>query len=197
MSIFQHTPVEPFGGLDNFDASETHLVYTAKDPKLPEAWHTKQNVRVAQTRGFLVSTDWPALQIYLVDLKGGKTPKELTSGQQGKCIQKTVNITDWENVTLEGATANPVFNPKGDKVAWLEMEKGAPFLSVIWATHSWPTSQTVMKPIGLDNWSSPLENFLRRCWYRNKIVIYDLNTDVRFILPLKWDRSPQSLAVRP
>ena len=94
MSIFRHTPVEPFGGLDNFDASETHLVYTAKDPKLPEAWHTKQNVRVTQTRRFLVSTNWPALQIYLVDVNGGKTPKELTSGRQGKCVQKTVNITD-------------------------------------------------------------------------------------------------------
>lgn len=39
-------PVEPFGGTDDFDVSETHIIYTAKDPKLPAAWHTKQNVRV-------------------------------------------------------------------------------------------------------------------------------------------------------
>jgi hypothetical protein len=40
----QYAPVEPFGGLDDFDISETHIVYTCKDPELPEAWHTKQNV---------------------------------------------------------------------------------------------------------------------------------------------------------
>lgn len=41
----QHTPVLPFGGTDDFDVSGTHVVYTAKDPKLPPAWHTRQNVR--------------------------------------------------------------------------------------------------------------------------------------------------------
>jgi hypothetical protein len=41
----QSTPVEPFGGTDDFDVSDTQIVYTTKDPILPEAWHTKQNVR--------------------------------------------------------------------------------------------------------------------------------------------------------
>ncbi|TFK40524.1 Alpha/Beta hydrolase protein [Crucibulum laeve] len=59
-----NSPVEPFGGTDDFDVSTTHVVYTTKDPKLPEAWHTKQNV-------------------YLVDIKGEGKPKELTSGKQG------------------------------------------------------------------------------------------------------------------
>ncbi|KAH7925143.1 alpha/beta-hydrolase, partial [Leucogyrophana mollusca] len=57
------SPVEPFGGTDDFDISNSHIVYTAKDPKLPKAWHTKQN-------------------IYYVDFKGSKTI-ELTSGKQG------------------------------------------------------------------------------------------------------------------
>lgn len=39
------SPVEPFGGTDDFDVSKTQIVYTAKDPSLPQAWHTKQNVR--------------------------------------------------------------------------------------------------------------------------------------------------------
>ncbi|KAF7768229.1 hypothetical protein Agabi119p4_7472 [Agaricus bisporus var. burnettii] len=59
-----HTPVEPFGGTDDFDVSPTHIVYTAKDPILPEAWHTKQNV-------------------YIVDIRGASKPRELTSGKQG------------------------------------------------------------------------------------------------------------------
>ena len=37
--------MEPFGGLDNFDVLDNQVIYTAKDPKLPEALHTKQNVR--------------------------------------------------------------------------------------------------------------------------------------------------------
>lgn len=39
------SPVEPFGGDDDFAVSKTHVAYTAKDPVLPEAWHTRQNVR--------------------------------------------------------------------------------------------------------------------------------------------------------
>ncbi|KAI0688887.1 alpha/beta-hydrolase [Earliella scabrosa] len=80
-----HAPVEPFGGTDDFDVSETHVVYTAKDPQLPKAWHTKQN-------------------IYLVDIHGLSSPKELTSGNHG-------------------ATHVPVFNTAGDKVAWTELER--------------------------------------------------------------------------
>ncbi|KAF8530893.1 alpha/beta-hydrolase [Gautieria morchelliformis] len=59
-----HTPVEPFGGTDNFDVSATHIVYTAKDPALPVAWHTRQNV-------------------YIVPSQGGEAPRQLTSGKQG------------------------------------------------------------------------------------------------------------------
>ncbi|KAF8627426.1 hypothetical protein AX17_006241 [Amanita inopinata Kibby_2008] len=113
-------PVEPFGGTDDFDVSETHIVYTTKDPKLPDAWHTKQNV-------------------YIIDLLGKEKPKELTSGKQA-------------------AIHNPVFNDQGSKVAWLELDQ--------------------------DGYESD----------RAKIVLYDLQKDVRYTLTQKWDRSPDSLA---
>ncbi|KAI8986222.1 alpha/beta-hydrolase [Trametes punicea] len=80
-----HAPVEPFGGTDDFDVSDSHVIYTTKDPKLPKAWHTKQN-------------------IYIVDIEGKSSPKELTSGKQG-------------------ATHNPVFNTAGDKAAWIELDQ--------------------------------------------------------------------------
>jgi hypothetical protein len=43
--VDQYSPVEPFGGTNDYAVSEEYIVYTAKDPDLPEAWHTKQNVR--------------------------------------------------------------------------------------------------------------------------------------------------------
>ncbi|KAJ1303239.1 hypothetical protein OPQ81_011437 [Rhizoctonia solani] len=61
------TPVEPFGGTDDFDVSETHVIYTTKDPKVPEALHTRQNVYLAPLR--------PA--------PGSDLIRELTSGIQG------------------------------------------------------------------------------------------------------------------
>ncbi|KZP01037.1 alpha/beta-hydrolase [Calocera viscosa TUFC12733] len=60
-----YTPVEPFGGTDDFDISSTHIVYTAKDPELPYPWHTRQNV-------------------YIVPIFGGaERPRQLTTGRQG------------------------------------------------------------------------------------------------------------------
>lgn len=50
---------------------------------MPEAMHTRQNV-------------------YIVPLKGGKTPKHLTTGKQG-------------------ATHNPAISYNGEKVVWLEL----------------------------------------------------------------------------
>ncbi|VDC00715.1 unnamed protein product [Peniophora sp. CBMAI 1063] len=116
------TPVEPFGGSEDFTVSKTHVVYTAKDPVLPEAWHTRQNV-------------------YIVPLEGGE-PRELTSGKQG-------------------ATHNPVFDASGTKVAWLELEK--------------------------DGHESD----------RSRVVIYDLEKDVRYTLTQPWDRSPDGLSFAP
>jgi hypothetical protein len=44
------------------------------------------------------------MQVYIVDIEGHKAPKELTSGEHG-------------------ATTSPVFNYRGTKVAWLQMDK--------------------------------------------------------------------------
>ncbi|KAG6842004.1 hypothetical protein C0991_004495 [Blastosporella zonata] len=114
------SPVEPFGGTDDFDISHDHVVYTTKDPELDQAWHTKQNV-------------------YIVDIKGRSEPRELTSGEQG-------------------AIHSPVLNAQGTKVAWLELDE--------------------------DGYESD----------RAKIVIYDLEKEVRYTLTQGWDRSPDSLA---
>ncbi|KAE9393265.1 alpha/beta-hydrolase [Gymnopus androsaceus JB14] len=54
------SPVEPFGGTDDFDVSKQTVIYTTLDPALSPAWHTKQNV-------------------YIVDVAGGSKPRELTS----------------------------------------------------------------------------------------------------------------------
>ncbi|KAE9387920.1 alpha/beta-hydrolase [Gymnopus androsaceus JB14] len=54
------SPVEPFGGTDDFDVSKQTVIYTTLDPTLSPAWHTKQNV-------------------YIVDVAGGSKPRELTS----------------------------------------------------------------------------------------------------------------------
>ena len=50
----QQAPVEPFGGTDDFDISDSHVVYTTKDPQLPKAWHTKQDVRFS----LIVALKW-------------------------------------------------------------------------------------------------------------------------------------------
>lgn len=33
LNWLQSTPVEPFGGAEDFDISDTHVVYTTKDPQ--------------------------------------------------------------------------------------------------------------------------------------------------------------------
>ncbi|TFY59295.1 hypothetical protein EVJ58_g5864, partial [Rhodofomes roseus] len=87
-----HTcPVEPFGGTDDFDVSETHVVYTAKDPALPPSWHTKQNV-------------------YLVDINGADKPVELTSGKHGAThspvLNKQGDKAAWLQLDKDGAEAD-------------------------------------------------------------------------------------------
>ncbi|KAF9642510.1 hypothetical protein BDM02DRAFT_3133044, partial [Thelephora ganbajun] len=45
MSMRMNSPVEPFGGKDDFDASRTRILYAALDPELsPAQWYTKQSV---------------------------------------------------------------------------------------------------------------------------------------------------------
>jgi len=58
-------PVEPFGGLEDYDISQHGIIYTTKSPELPPAWHTRQDI------------------IYLPDLSGAKGAHKLTTGSQG------------------------------------------------------------------------------------------------------------------
>ncbi|KAF8583105.1 alpha/beta-hydrolase [Ramaria rubella] len=80
-------PIEPFGGTNNFDVSTTHIVYTTKDPALPVAWHTRQNV-------------------YTVPLKGGKAPHQLTRGTQGATGSPVFNaqgtMAAWTEMEQDG-----------------------------------------------------------------------------------------------
>ncbi|KAF7346501.1 Dipeptidyl-peptidase 5 [Mycena sanguinolenta] len=75
-------PVEPFGGTDDFSVVGDSVVYTTKDPILPQAWHTKQNV-------YIVSTLDPG------------NPKELTSGHQGATHSPVLNSDATKAAWLE------------------------------------------------------------------------------------------------
>ncbi|KAG0699998.1 alpha beta-hydrolase [Suillus ampliporus] len=55
-----------FGEADDYDVSQTHIIFTAKDPQLPKAMHTRQNI-------YYVTHD-------------GKDLRQLTSGVQGATL---------------------------------------------------------------------------------------------------------------
>lgn len=95
----------PFGGAEDYNLSEKHIIYTTIDPEHPQAWHTRQNVSYSVT-GVLSSSMFP--QVYIVplsvDYKSTATPKHLTSGKQG-------------------AAHSPILSPSGVWGAWLELEE--------------------------------------------------------------------------
>ncbi|EJD50500.1 alpha/beta-hydrolase [Auricularia subglabra TFB-10046 SS5] len=76
-----HAPVEPFGGTDDFDVSNTHIIYTAKDPDVQPAWHTRQN-------------------IYIVPIEGG-APAHLTAGKQGATHSPVFSVSGSKVAWLE------------------------------------------------------------------------------------------------
>ncbi|KAJ6585138.1 alpha/beta-hydrolase [Mycena capillaripes] len=76
------SPVEPFGGTDDFSVAGGSVLYTAKDPTLPQAWHTKQNV-------------------YIVGTADPGNPKELTSGKQGATHSPVLNSDATKAAWLE------------------------------------------------------------------------------------------------
>lgn len=49
----QYSPVEFLGSAADFDVSATAIVYTTKDPNLPEHLHSRQNVGVYQLKSGL------------------------------------------------------------------------------------------------------------------------------------------------
>jgi dipeptidyl aminopeptidase/acylaminoacyl peptidase len=88
------SPIEPFGGVDHFDISASGLVFTAKDPDLDPALHTKTNIYLITSESFWYHTDQAAKEPTKVEIYG-----------------------------FEGASTSPVFSPNGKSVAFLSMKK--------------------------------------------------------------------------
>jgi hypothetical protein len=109
--------VEPFGGTDDFSVVGSSVLYTAKDPKLPQAWHTKQNV--SHTNSPFSLPTRIDLQVYIVNTQKPGEPTELTSGEQG-AHYVSAPLAQLKKKRL-GATHAPVFNREGTKAAWLEL----------------------------------------------------------------------------
>ncbi|KAG9005435.1 hypothetical protein FRB93_009741 [Tulasnella sp. JGI-2019a] len=82
-----YTPVEPFGGAEDYDVSGTQIIYTAKDPLIDEATHTRQNV-------------------YIAPLQGGVTPSQVTTGHQGATHTPIFNpqgtVVAWAEMAKDG-----------------------------------------------------------------------------------------------
>lgn len=75
-----------------------------------------------------------------------------------------------------GAIHGPVFNTQGTKVAWLELDEDG------YETDRYAKQNVI--------WSLVFTNLPSA-----KIVIYDLQKNVRFTITQAWDRSPDSLAI--
>ncbi|ORY09450.1 dipeptidyl-peptidase-like protein V precursor [Clohesyomyces aquaticus] len=88
------SPIEPFGGTDHFDIASTGLIFTAKDPTLNPALHTKTNIYLITHGSF-----WSSI-----------FSNEIPS------------LTKVEIYGMEGASTSPVFSPDGKKAAFLSMK---------------------------------------------------------------------------
>ncbi|KAF1839938.1 dipeptidyl-peptidase 5 precursor [Cucurbitaria berberidis CBS 394.84] len=101
------SPIDPFGGKDHFDISKYGLVFTAKDPCLNPAAHTKSNLYISASEKF-----WDELHLTRV-------PK----------IEKT-SIKGFD-----GASTSPTWSNSGKMIAFLSMktdgyesDKNQPFI---------------------------------------------------------------------
>lgn len=116
------SPVEPFGGTDSFDISRHGLVFTAKDPDLNPATHTKTNIYIVTANDF-----WAHLSVDL--------PKPFKVPIYG----------------FQGASTSPVWDRDGKAIAFLSMrtdgyesDKNQVFIipdhrSPGWVVHLWAT----------------------------------------------------------
>ncbi|CAE6421504.1 unnamed protein product [Rhizoctonia solani] len=119
LQLPQHsTPIEPFGGAEDFDVSETHVLYTTKDPNVPEALHTRQNVYLAPLR--------PA--------PGSDLVRELTSGIQGAThnpvLSKDGKKAAWAEMERDG------YESDRSKLVVYDIEAGVRFT----ITENWDQS---------------------------------------------------------
>jgi hypothetical protein len=75
------SPVEPFGGTDNFDISVNGLVFTAKDPELDPATHTKTNIYLVASKSFWtdLTKELPKVfQVPIFNFEGASSTYRLT-----------------------------------------------------------------------------------------------------------------------
>jgi len=154
----QYSPVAPFGGTDDFDVSTTHIVYTAKDPQLPEAWHTKQNVRGFSFCNYKrILTPLNRYTLFLLTAKTNPSslrPENKAPRMHQSSIPKGPRLPGWSSIRMD------------------------------------------MNLIGADIISSINHKVLMMTFLSSaKIVIYDLEKQVRFTVTQSWDRSPDALAV--
>lgn len=93
------SPIDPFGGKDHFDISENGLVFTAKDPDLNPALHTRTNIYVSARAAF-----WDHLN---------------DSSEESPDIQQ-VELAKAHG--FEGACTSPVWSHSGKMIAFLAMK---------------------------------------------------------------------------
>lgn len=86
------SPIDPFGGTDNFDISAHGLVFTSKDPDLNPATHTKTNIYLVACKAF-----WSDLS------QDSPTPFKVPIHN------------------FEGASTSPVWDKEGKQIAFLSM----------------------------------------------------------------------------
>ncbi|KAJ4345656.1 uncharacterized protein N0V89_011790 [Didymosphaeria variabile] len=109
------SPVEPFGGTDNFDISSHGLVFTAKDPDLNPATHTKTNIYTVTAKDF-----WSELS------KGINEPFKVPIHG------------------FEGASTRPTWDNEGKAIAFFSMrtdgyesDKNQVFIIPDWTNPGW------------------------------------------------------------
>lgn len=117
------SPIDPFGGTDNFDISPHGLVFTAKDPSLNPATHTKTNIYLRASNSFWTDFAQALPEIFKVPI-----------------------------YNMEGASTSPVWDDEGTQVAFLSMrtdgyESDKNQVFVIpdyrrpgWVVHEWATN---------------------------------------------------------
>jgi len=115
------TPVGPLGGADDFDVSNTHVIYTTKDPEISEATHTRQNVYLAPLRPGPPGPD--------VELT-----RELTGGVQGAThnpvLSKDGKKAAWTEMGRDG------YESDRSKIVIYDIEAGVRFT----ITENWDQS---------------------------------------------------------
>lgn len=87
------SPIDPFGGTDNFDISAHGLVFTAKDPDLNPATHTKTNIYLSASNAFWLEIANGLPEFYKVPI-----------------------------YNFEGASSSPVWDKEGKSIAFLSMK---------------------------------------------------------------------------